>query len=47
MEKKQEPNKDSKEPEQPTKNPEPKKEESSDLFKEEENLLFNIIKNSI
>ena len=47
MEKKQEPNKDSKEPEQPNKNPEPKKEESSDLFKEEENLLFNIIKNSL
>ena len=47
MEKKQETKQDSKESEQTNKNQEPNKEETSDIFKDEENLLFNIIKNSL
>ena len=47
MEKKQEPKQDSKETDQANKPQEPNKEETSDLYKEEENLLFNIIKNSL
>ena len=47
MEKKQDSKQDEKETEKTDKNKEPKKEEPSDLFKDEENLLFNIIKNSL
>ena len=47
MEKKPDSKQDSKEPDQPKQNQEKEKEESSDIFKDEENLLFNIIKNSL
>ena len=47
MEKKQEQNKSEKEQETTNKNSDPKKEETSNTYNEEENFLFNLIKDSL